>query len=1825
VTVDATQPSLPERATAGRDGDLTGRTFGDFVIAEKIGEGGFGAVYRAHQPLLDRPAVIKVLHVRHRAAAATTQRFLREARLASRLDHPYAAHIYAFGAESDGTLWIAMEMVRGTTLSEYLRVHGPLAVERLVPLLERICEVVHTAHEQGIIHRDLKPANVMVVARAGRLLPKLLDFGIAKSLIDAPDDEPERAPARPDADLATGDTISPPSPDATIVEPPRASRRHSGGHDVRLTQRGAVMGSPHYMAPEQWEDATTVTARTDLYALGVLAYEALTGHPPFREATVAMLALAHTTAEVPPLPPALPAGLGTTFARALAKQPEDRFETALEMAAAFRVAAGLGQERRPLPQIDLALRERYLADAPQPIAEAIAALEAAHDPRHVRDALWVIPSVLVRWLAALALAARSRLGTSHDGPSALAAVRELATSAPPDDRWLELVHDIVRGYAATPDLHPIPELVLFACGDGAHEYRAFAAMRAQLADTTANDDVLVERLRTAMVAATALLRSAELVCDYQLVLSRGDGLAESWAGTRRAHRAPVTLARLVEPGQPVLLDRDGIPVAVLDPLVQVAEPGPGLVAELFLYSGHHVRGARLQAPPSTFELHDPRVLEWLRVQMASTLEPERAAIDERAPYRGLAAFGAEDTQFYVGREQLVDTVINRLRVLPLLAVVGPSGAGKSSLVQAGVIPALAGWRAIIVRPGPAPLIALAFRLAAAELAAADLATSLAREPARLGDLLRDAAAARGPIVLVIDQLEEVFTLARDPDERDAFVAAIVSAARAPDDSVRVVITLRDDFLLATQAIPALRDPVARGLQLVTTPSATDLERILVEPAERVGYAFEDPELPARMVADVADRPGALALLSFTAAQLWEQRDRHFHKLPTRAYEQLGGVGGALARHADTVLDAAPSHEQRLIREAFRHLVTSENTRAVLTRGELAEVMGGGTAADTAIERLIASRLLVAREGDAEDQIEIAHEALITAWPRLVEWRREDQEGARLRDQLRAAARQWEARGRPRGLLWRDDALLEYQLWRSRYPGTLTAIEEAFAATSIADVTRGKRFRRGLLAAAFTVLVVGVLALSNLNARANRARRDAEQSSEEANRSAQRADDLLTASYEEQGRQAWLSGRGSEALVYLAEAYKRGSTTPALRYLLGRVVLAHSAVIHSVRAHDGRVALQLAPDGGWLASAGGDGALRLWSTEGRRTGELLVTGMPQSGIRISPDGTRVVSFGETATASVWDVVARRRLAELEGDPGRVMDARFLAEDRCVTIGRTGLVRVWNTLDGQLVTELPRHEGMLVSLSVAPDGQRFVTAGFVSGDGTTGARLWDGAGQLVATLDAPYSVLATAFSSDGRWVATGAETGSVAVWDARTGVLRGLLHAHVARVRAIVFDPRTTRMLTTSADGTSRLWDATTLRLVAVLDREGSAIETGAFSRDGSLVVTGDLRGTIAIWDARTGVRVGRLLGHTSGISGLVFPPEPARLISASWDGTLRIWDTSQSERVAVARSGSGSDDAQIITTASFDPSGERIAYAGEAGEVMIADASSGEPLLRFRAHDVPIYEVAYTPDGARLATAAEDGRVRVWESATGRPVATLQGHRGALQSLAIDRSGTRLAAGGHDRQVIVWQLADGAIEQRVATEHVVTGVRWGASGDALLYSTWSEQARVHALSLTGRSLVLRGPAGGITSIEPFHDASRAVTAHMDGSVIVWNDTGERLGIVRHETAVLAATVSPDDALLLTIGSHGAATIWDARTFQLLGTHDIRSADFARGGFDPAGDRFVIAERGQISIWRRPRFSGTIEELDRLVRCVGLRLEDGALAPREVHDPECMHTK
>jgi WD40 repeat protein/serine/threonine protein kinase len=612
--------------------DLSGRRIGEFVLRERIGEGSFGAVYRCDQPLLGREVVIKVLHRKLRGHDVIVQRFLREARLASRFDHPYAAHIYAFGIEPhDRLLWIAMERVQGVTLAEWLKTHGPMPLGQLVAFFERIASVVQTAHERSIVHRDLKPSNVMVIERAGELLPKLLDFGVAKLLDGLV--LPETLPALYGPPLPAVEDVSGSSPAGVVRKPGKSTLPDPSapplGDPIGLTRDHDTVGSPPYMSPEQWGNAVTVGPASDLYALAVVAYEALTGRPLFQGETMAVLAELHRRGEVPALGGNLPVALDGMFQRALAKRPEDRWATALELAGALRAASGIGATRADLPRIDHDVRDAWLAGAPRPLAEAMAELDDAHNAYQARHIAERLAHTLVRYLVAMALALNARVHADDDDPVLLELVRALGRRALGLDERVRLLRLLVRRLSGPLGAHPVPALreLLTPEPDGTDALDPFLALTAAIDDAVPEEVVRLQLLRLIPELAK-LLRMSRFVLDHVLVVPR-DHAAERWTGRRRQPRmlAIVRDGELVE-GHPMLLDRSGRVCLDLWPLVQAVPPAEGADPELFVFDGHGHHGALLIAGPSGLARHDAIARDWVATRVIAEIKTKTRMRDQ---------------------------------------------------------------------------------------------------------------------------------------------------------------------------------------------------------------------------------------------------------------------------------------------------------------------------------------------------------------------------------------------------------------------------------------------------------------------------------------------------------------------------------------------------------------------------------------------------------------------------------------------------------------------------------------------------------------------------------------------------------------------------------------------------------------------------------------------------------------------------------------------------------------------------------------------------------------------------------------------------------------------------------------------------------------------------------------------------------------------------------------------------------------------------------------------------------------------------------------------
>ncbi len=458
---------------------------------------------------------------------------------------------------------------------------------------------------------------------------------------------------------------------------------------------------------------------------------------------------------------------------------------------------------------------------------------------------------------------------------------------------------------------------------------------------------------------------------------------------------------------------------------------------------------------------------------------ERSSSSEVCPYRGLSAFGEDDARYFFGRDSEIRTALGQLDVWPLLAVIGPSGVGKSSFVHAGLVPALRGaarpeadgnWQVHVLRPGRVPLHRLASVLEEAPGQAQHLMQQLVEAPGLFGTMLRDVAIRRGTnVVVVVDQLEELFTLCDSDEVRALFLHALLAAADDPTSPVRVVLAMRADFLDRLAGHKHVLAELSRGLFFLTAPDRDNLRETLLRPAELAGYSFEDPQIVEDML-QVATSRGALPLVSFAAARLWEARDRENRLLTRAAYQQMGGVGGAFARHADQVASAIPSQSQVLLRSVMTRLVTPDGTRAVIDHRELLSLASDRSEVERILDQLVRARLVhVQTDPDQGATVEIVHEMLITEWPMLARWLEDGKVMRAFQHELRHAAKQWHARGKPSGLVWRGATAQEALGHVKRGVLELSAIEQEF----IAAIERRRLVWAASVAAVATVIVAGV--------------------------------------------------------------------------------------------------------------------------------------------------------------------------------------------------------------------------------------------------------------------------------------------------------------------------------------------------------------------------------------------------------------------------------------------------------------------------------------------------------------------------------------------------------------------------------------------------------------------------------------------------------------------------------------------------------------------------------------------------------------------------------
>ncbi|MFF7171753.1 nSTAND1 domain-containing NTPase [Streptomyces pseudovenezuelae] len=1113
------------------------------------------------------------------------------------------------------------------------------------------------------------------------------------------------------------------------------------------------------------------------------------------------------------------------------------------------------------------------------------------------------------------------------------------------------------------------------------------------------------------------------------------------------------------------------------------------------------------------------------------------------PYRGLASYRQEDARWFFGRERSTEALVKLLRSAAdtgtggLVMLVGASGAGKSSLLNAGLVTALEDGalggtgedgdrRVVQLVPGADPLTELTARIPELKplVCGTDTDGPDIDHPPEFPHAVREAvaswaqreAAAARPVVIV-DQFEEAFTLCSDETARRTFVRLLHAACTPAGPDVPapalVLLGIRADFYERCLDHPELADALQHRHMVLGPLTDGELREAVTGPARAVGLELE-PGLAELIVREVsADGPrgahdaGVLPLLSHALLATWQRRKAG--RLTLAGYRAAGGIQGAVAATAErawTGLDPAARTAARLL--LLRLVRLGEDTQATRRRGTRRQLAAESTdpgKTEESLEALVRARLVTL---DA-DTVEITHEALLTAWPRLREWIDEDRSDHLLRQRIEEDGRSWEGSNRDSSLLYRGSRLEQARTWAKSAGDTyLTRSAVEFLAASVRLRRRTVLIARGAVSA----LVVLALVAVGSAVVAWQQRNDAvfEQVVAEADR-VQYTDPSLSARI--------------DLVAHRLRPDDEGTNTRLIS-------IVNAPLATPLTGHSGAVYLtSFSPDGKLLASASYDRTVRLWDVSDRRHPRAL--GKPLAGgtswvssAVFSPDGRTLAAAGDDGRIRRWDLADPRHPKPL-GAP------------------------------------LTGHRGTIYLIAFSPDGRTLASAGE---DRTV--RLWDtrGAKRPPTVLSgAGAAVRSVAWSPDGHTVAAGGDDNSIRLWDTtdvrRPRAYDRVLRGHTGLVHSVAFSPDGTELASGSADDSVRLWDvrdpADASQIGSPLTGHTGPIWSVAFSPDGRMLAAASADSTASLWnvsDPAYPSKVGEPLAGSSGeMYALGFSPDGRTLVTGSGDSKVRLWSIPAGD--LVGSSGAFRRDGQVLATAGRDGR-IRLWNVTDPGRP-VALGKPFTPVVRD-----PFSQVLFSPDGRTLAVLTT-GRVHLWNVTDPAhpvpygPALVLHSRFMGPDALAFSPDGRTLATAYDSRSLQLWDVTDPAhpVSHGPISGHrgYIDSLVFSPDGGTLASGSADGTIRLWRVTDPARPALLRKPLTGHTgpvNVLVFSpDGHTLASGGDDDTVRLWDVTDPArarqtgAGLTGHSEAVVSLTYSRDGSTLASGGNDNTVRLWD----------------------------------------------------------------------------------
>lgn len=1134
---------------------------------------------------------------------------------------------------------------------------------------------------------------------------------------------------------------------------------------------------------------------------------------------------------------------------------------------------------------------------------------------------------------------------------------------------------------------------------------------------------------------------------------------------------------------------------------------------------------------------------------------------ETSPYKGLKKFEPEDKDLFFGRDQFLTSLVNELEQTNLVLLLGASGSGKSSAVRAGLVPWLFqkyGKRLVnlIFTPDQDPFESLYASLLSkntqsqAQIAREAKADTLTQVITRLKQ-------ADDYWFILIDQFEELFTTS-EPEKRDRFIASLVQLAKAKLPSVKVIATMRADFLDKLSPYPALVKATDKHRPMIAEMQLDELRLAIEQPAAHNGVVFETG-LVEEIIKDIQGQAGYLPLLQYTLNLLWETEVKtgsiNDRTLNISTYRELGGVRGALQQRVDKIYEDLSAQEKIATQRIFLKLVDiggdedSGTDWKPVRRRALRSEFSDSLEQDVLV-KLINNNLLVSdrKVQSPQSTIEIAHETLLTSWTTLNTWIKENRNSIALRNRLNDDVARWKAK-KAEDELWTGSKL--EQVLELRKDATFNQVLGGFSEIANQFINDSLGLRDRQLRRARRIAIGGLI-LTAFAATASVFGFFNQQESQKQS---------IIAST--QSTEAFLgTGKQLDAMIEAIKAAKQ------LNYLLidkdevsTKVLGALQQVVHGVQERNRLrdvYEIKFSPDGKLLATSGEDGTTRLFNRNGKQLTQLKGHQDKVVEVVFSRDSKRLVTVGLDSTAYLWDTNGKK-LTNFQGY--YIRNVVFSPDGKQLATGETdGTVRLWNS-NGKQLSIFRTHRGNVSDIAFSPDGKLLATVGLdkqdVFSDSTL--RLWNRNGKQLAIFrkdQKGFGFKQVVFSSDSKRLATSEAGGIVKLWDINgkeLALLRkslgGVGHPEYYPQQSAEFSPNGRLIAIAEYDDTVTLKDANGKELVKLRGHEGYVLSV-TFSHDSKLIATASGDGTTRLWDINGG-ELARFKGHTGRVEKVAFSPDEKLLATVTAEGTAQLWDINTKE-FAILKGHQAR-----VTKAAFSPNGELLAVAEEDSTLRLWDINGKK--LKLQTHQSRINDMEFSPDGKFLVTAGNDSTLQIW-GINGKKLQQFQSHQGRINDVEFSSDNRLFATAGEDGTAKLWSINGKELAVFKEGKGNVPKVEFSPNGKLLATifvhknivhnknttTFFPETIKVNLYDTNSKHLAVQKEFRGEFITVKFSPDSKLLVTAAGGEVNLWNTQGKELTqFLGHSGAVSDVAFSLNGKLLATSGLEGTVRLWDTK--------------------------------------------------------------------------------